>query len=142
MTTEELPGSDWLDWLLYNDRFLLAHSMHQRFVAHKTINGYWFAHRIMHQRVRTNLLGVSSDLCCGLLELAAINISLPDNEYWVDCANYEFSTYPVCSPSTSDVTMQLIDEYMRAAHGLNTIPPTEQWDSLKKFRDWVSSLQH
>ncbi|NES42288.1 hypothetical protein [Moorena sp. SIO2C4] len=137
-----MSGSLRVGWLHSNDRFQYSYSPNQRFTAHKTLTGHWVAYRMLYRRCRQDMLGTSSELNARILELAAINISLSDDEYWVDLAAHELLRYPITSSSTSDATMQLIDEYMRAAHGLNTIPLTEQWDSLKKFRDWIVYLSN
>ena len=139
-TLEEIKGSMWVGWLRSNDRFQYSYSPSQRFTARKTITGYWVAHRVLNRRYRSDMLGTCSDLTTKVLEQAAINISLPDDEYWVDRATHERSKYFIVSRDATEGTRQLIEEYLRVTHGLNNIPPTEQWDSLRKFRDWVQVL--
>ena len=98
-TQDEMRWSIWSGWLHCNDRFQYSASPTQRFTARKTITGHWFGSRILNRRTRIDMLGVSSDLTGELLESAALSISLPDDEYWVDLAAHEVIRCPFCSQS-------------------------------------------
>lgn len=141
-TQDEMRDSEWVAWLRSNDRFQYSYSPSQRFTARKTIAGYWVAHRVLNRRYRSDMLGTCFELNARILELAAINISLPDSEYWVDQATHEWSKYFIVSRDVTEGTQQLIEEYLRVIHGLNSIPPTEQWDSLRKFNRWVQCFSN
>ncbi|NES82382.1 MAG: hypothetical protein F6K10_13790 [Moorea sp. SIO2B7] len=96
-TRDEMRWSIWSGWLHCNDRFQYSYSPDKRFTARKALTGQWFAHRMLNRRIRTDPLGFSSELTGELLEQAAINISLSDDEYWVDCARHQLIKCPYCS---------------------------------------------